>query len=1474
MSHNTADANLLFGIIALQMDFISRDQLIAAMQAWVLDKQKSLAEVLSGQGVLLHDDRQAIESLVRRHLARHGDDPERSLAGLSAIGRRLRNDLSQIADPDVQASLPLLSVTQADSESTFSCVGSPTTPGGRFRILRPHARGGLGVVSVALDEELHREVAVKEILECYASETEPRTRFLLEAEITGGLEHPGIVPVYGLGHHPDGRPFYAMRFVRGENLKEAAARFHAPARSGSSPPASDHQPESAILGGDRAASGPASGARAVAGHASKTIELRRLLSRFLDVCNAIAYAHSRGVLHRDIKPGNILLGPYGETLVVDWGLAKIVGQDELGGGDGSAERTLRPPSASGTGETQPGSALGTPAYMSPEQAEGRLDLLGVASDVYSLGATLYYLLTGQAPFAGDAVDVISAVQRGEFRPPRQLDPTIDRALEAVCLKAMAHQPASRYPSCRALADDLDRYMADEPVLAWHEPLARRARRWARRNRTPVTAAGVALLVGVFGLAAVLTVQTSAKADIARALASEKRANTALARANDDLTRSQGAVEARYNLAVKAIETFHTGVSEDFLLKQPQFKDVRDRLLKSASDFYGELGALLGKRSDLASRRALWQANYEVATLMRQVGKAEDALATHRQVLAAREALAAETPSDPEIQADVGRSLKMVGRCLRDSGKTGEAEAVYRESVTLLSELPTQARSVREALANCQSDLAWLLHTTGRDDEALAIFSQARTEQEVLAATSGATARSRRDVAFTTFRIAILHAATGKTSAAESEYRKAVSLLQKLVDENPTVTEFRRQLADVHQDFGVLLWRSARLTEAEAECRQALALHQRIVNENLAVTPFRDTLAMSRLNFSLLLRSADKPKDAENELREALSLARKVIEDDSVDVEFRKNLALVHLNLGLLLSGTGRPSEAVDEIREALAIEQKLADDNPSVTEFRLLLAGSHGGLALALQAIAKMAEAETEYRAALEIQQKLVNENPAMIDFRRRAAVSHFNFGILLRAGGRRSEALAEYQKALAIQRTLAHDNPSVTDFQSSLARTHTAIGAIDDDSGQSAQALESFGKALAIDRRLASEHPEVNEFQRDLCRTNANIGGILRKSGQANQALESYGNAQAIYDRLASVNPGDTTIQGEVADIHFEVASIQKAAGRTDQALQSYGKALAIRRRITQDHPDVAEYESKLGAVLNDLSIIDSAQAHFEQARDRLIEARRWQEKALAANPRNQTYRRFLRNHLTNLIRVAKSLGRDDEANAVRRDRDELVATDPAMIALDRRLATVIQGGPPSNNAERVQLARRAYEKALYADSARLYAAALEADPKLADDRRGQHRYNAACAAALASAAKTLATVSSSINSTEKSGADNQKNARTGQSQRKGSSSPAADDRAGGAPDTPAEVARAKFRAQARACLEAELSTWTNLLASSSSDLPQTVAKTMEHWRQDTDLAAVRDEAALVQLPVDEREAWKLLWANVDAIMARARAR
>jgi WD40 repeat protein/serine/threonine protein kinase len=449
MPNPTADRNLLYGILALQMDFIRRDALIAAMHAWVLDKAKSLGQILQDQGALDADTHALLDALVEKHLALHGNVAEQSLAAAGAPAS-VRETLAQIADPDVQASLAHASTSQGsdldphrttaprlpDGDGSLPTwptgVGTPTSSGHRFRLLNWHASGGLGDVFVAHDEELHREVAFKQIQDRFADDPSSRARFLREAKITGGLEHPGIVPVYGLGTHPDGRPFYAMRFIRGESLKEAIKRFH-----------------QAREPGDQ------SGGR--------SLEFRKLLGRFVAVCNAIGYAHSRGVLHRDLKPDNIMLGKYGETLVVDWGVAKPFARPESAAESG--EKTLPPPSPPFDSGTVQGEVIGTPRYMSPEQAAGCHDQLGPACDVYSLGATLYCLLTGKPPFPSSNVpEILSKVQRGEFPSPREVNPWVPPALETVCLKAMALRPEDRHLSPVALAEDIQGWLAREADL--------------------------------------------------------------------------------------------------------------------------------------------------------------------------------------------------------------------------------------------------------------------------------------------------------------------------------------------------------------------------------------------------------------------------------------------------------------------------------------------------------------------------------------------------------------------------------------------------------------------------------------------------------------------------------------------------------------------------------------------------------------------------------------------------------------------------------------------------------------------------------------------------------------------------------------------------------------------------------------------------------------------------------------------------
>jgi serine/threonine protein kinase len=460
-----AGRNLLFGLLALQNNFVSRESILAAFTAWVAEKSRPLGRILRDLGALDECRHALLEALIAEHLKLHGDDPERTLAALGSIGA-ICNELKWINDTDLQASIAATRSSPGGSNGDGqSAAGDPSMSrraGERYRILRFHREGGLGRVYVARDEELGREVALKEIRPDMVAEADLRGRFLLEAEINGGLEHPGIVPVYSLGTYDDGRPFYAMRLVRGRTLKEAIEEFHRDHPHGSDP-------------------------------SKRSLALRALLRRLIDVCNAVDYAHSRGVVHRDLKPANVMLGSYGETLVVDWGLAKCFERPDPPTGDGETA-----PHQSPVGDVPAsltGSVSGTPAFMSPEQAEGKPGRITSATDVYSLGATLYTILTGRPPFDGESVQVIlRKVREGELTPPRMVNPSVSRPLEAVCLKAMSLRVEERYHSPRTLADDLERWLGDEPVSAWREPWSARAHRFMRRHRAGVFASTSTLLM--------------------------------------------------------------------------------------------------------------------------------------------------------------------------------------------------------------------------------------------------------------------------------------------------------------------------------------------------------------------------------------------------------------------------------------------------------------------------------------------------------------------------------------------------------------------------------------------------------------------------------------------------------------------------------------------------------------------------------------------------------------------------------------------------------------------------------------------------------------------------------------------------------------------------------------------------------------------------------------------------------------------
>jgi serine/threonine protein kinase len=945
VARQDAPRDLLFGLLALQNGLIDQAQLVAAFQAWTRDRDRSLAEHLMARGDLDADDRSAVEALVARHLKKHGNDTEKSLAAVSA-GRSTREDLAALGDPELDATIAhVQSGSQPpDTDRTVTYgISSASAEGQRFRVLRPHARGGLGAVFVALDGELHREVALKQILDRHADDPASRQRFLLEAEITGGLEHPGIVPVYGLGTYGNGRPFYAMRFIKGDSLKEAIEHFHADESLQRDP-------------------------------GRRSLELRKLLRRFLDVCNAIEYAHSRGVLHRDVKPGNIIVGRHGETLVVDWGLAKVGGRPE----PGSDERPLIPASASGGSETLPGAAIGSPAYMSPEQARGELETLGPASDVYSLGATLYCLLTGQPPFGGDDVgSILRKVQQGEFPRPRQRDARIDPALEAVCLKAMALAPADRYPSARALAEEIERWMADEPVLAHREPWARRAARWGRRHRTLVASAAVLMVASVVGL----TIGTILLGQANRRTERQRQ----LAMANFH------AAEENFRQARAAVDEYFTTVSENKLLNVPGLQPLRKDLLDAAQRYYRDF--LQKRGEDPTVRAEAASASFRVGWVKQAIGEPRDAREPYQTATILYEQLVRDHPDNVEYRRGLATAHGAQGLLLAGLDRLDEAMAEHREALeireAIAKELPDDARAQID-IARTHRNIGDLYRATGKPDQALAEWNEAVSIGRPLLERPLPGASGRMDLTGRNNLSAIVREDLGsilldrsealreggRKAEARASWEQGRALFERLVREHPHDLGLRARLADCYANRHSLEYDLGHFEDARQWIERSLELREAMAAANPSVLLYRRALSEGLLNLGYVLFLLRRQPEALEVYQRATDLAEGLLQDEPNSTYCKNLLAQGLTQRANILSLSGRPAEALPLARRAVGILDPIVREQPAKIFHVSALSNSLRGLGRAEEGTGDRAAAFQTYQRAGEVDGSLADRYP------------------------------------------------------------------------------------------------------------------------------------------------------------------------------------------------------------------------------------------------------------------------------------------------------------------------------------------------------------------------------------------------------------------------------------------------------------------------------------------------------------------
>jgi eukaryotic-like serine/threonine-protein kinase len=777
------------------------------------------------------------------------------------------------------------STATADSSGTLHPEALPgsLTATTTYRVESRHARGGLGEVFLARDEQLGREVALKFIRPSLDHDLGRRQRFVREAEITGRLEHPGIVPVYAAGTDEGGQPFYAMRLIRGQTLRDAIEQFHAADAVGRDP-------------------------------VERALAFRQLLSRLVGVCNAIAYAHETGIVHRDLKPANIMLGPYGETLVVDWGLAKAVGVAE----EPDSLAHLLGASATEPSETATGAVFGTPVFMSPAQANGQAKQAGPADDIYSLGATLYTLLVGRPPFApASAGELLDRVRRGEFPRPRAVKPVVPAALEAVCLKAMANQPKERYGSALDLVADLEHWLADEPVSAHREPTAVRLRRWARRHRTYVTSAGLAGVVAVttLSLAVVLLERANARE---RQTADEARKQSALA-------------EESFAQARAAVDTYFVRVSQSKLGSVPGTQPLRRELLQIALVYYQDFLRRRGDDPALTGEAA--EAYHKVGRVLRELASFTEAISAYENGLALRRRLATEAPSDDERALALAEQLKDYGTDLRHVGRHTDGLKALDEAARILEDIRHRAPEndkAEEYLSKVHVNRGLLLGEMAKSEDAVAASRLGLEALERRGRRRPDERQIRYDTAVAYINLGNDVADLGRDDEAIQLFRRAGELAEEIVRQDREqkntellrTTEGRDLLALTNYNLGWRYQVARRYEESIKSLTRARDGWGGLLSENPAVTKYRHLLIFATENVAFALYKQKRLEEALQQYEAARPLAERLREEELDSPRSLNDVAISWDGAAMVFAAQGRREDAQKAFDRAHSLHQQ------------------------------------------------------------------------------------------------------------------------------------------------------------------------------------------------------------------------------------------------------------------------------------------------------------------------------------------------------------------------------------------------------------------------------------------------------------------------------------------------------------------------------------------------------------------------
>lgn len=727
---------------------------------------------------------------------------------------------------------------------------------GDFEVLERLGEGGMGVVYRARQESLDREVALKLIRPEHLFFEGSRKRFRREVEAVAKLSHPGIVSVYSVGED-EGIPYFAMELVRGKNL-DHQLELH-----------SDSSPGK-LQGKDLDPSGSGEGYLYAGSWEDACLRIVR------QVCEALDFAHQRGVLHRDIKPSNIMLtgGSNSRALLLDFGLASDAASEKI---------------------TRTGSQLGSLRYMSPEQMRGKHEQIGRTSDVYSLGVSLFEMLTLTPAFSGSQVELAMQVTSKGLPLLRSRNPSSRWELETIIATACDLDPARRYPSAADLARDLANALERRPIEARRAGPLLRLRRWTQRAPAQALAAALGLILIVGGPLAYAAQQAKSSRNMLAEqrrssealLAEQRRSSEALlaeqARAAEQVSSERDRAVAGFEKALQAVENMLASVGADELALVPAMEGLRRKLLEDAVELLEEISDEGGEEISERSRLQLASTYKRLGRLLTALGRSAEGLPALERSRVLLEEFVQRHPEDVEALELLAATAIEETNALGDAGKMEEALALHRGLDERLEGRTGERRDLGIYAALNLSSMARLLSRMGRDEEAVRLFENSTSRLEQLITGEPVDPDILKDVATALSNYGLHFLDPGKQFEVDE---RAVSVLE----------------------------RAAELI------RQVVALDDRPTNRNLSCTILNNLAGAYR-------RSGEEDRGRDLYL-EAKGILEGLVADYPETLAFRVELATIHNQLGVQLDGLNRQEEAAGYYSEAARLLESLTVDAP------------------------------------------------------------------------------------------------------------------------------------------------------------------------------------------------------------------------------------------------------------------------------------------------------------------------------------------------------------------------------------------------------------------------------------------------------------------------------------------------------------------------------------------------------------------